>query len=310
MDGIHTDLDSGLYARCVAASRGALWDLEEDVIRGRGFTADQKYLPDGLSLIGDFTTLSEDERRFVSQIQGRTYANVFGLVERFINAKMLEISHEHWFGDQSKLEALVRFSSEELKHQALFRRVETMMSEALPAGYRFVVQPDDVARAVLGKCTWAVLALTHDIELFTHLHYRQSIDSDRQLSGLFKDVFLYHWKDEARHVILGELEWRHHDATLSAEARDAAVDDFIALVGAVDGILRAQAAADADYFTATCGRTVGEGERRAIESQLLKAYRWQYIHSGAAHPHFRKVLAELITEAQGARIAAALETLH
>ncbi|HTI87164.1 MAG TPA: hypothetical protein VL966_11210 [Alphaproteobacteria bacterium] len=310
MDGIHTGLDGGLYARCVTGSRGALWDIEADVIRGRGFAADQKYLPDGLSLIGEFTSLSDDEKRFVSQIQGRTYANVFGLVERFINAKMLEISHEHWFGDQSKLEALVRFSSEELKHQALFRRVEVMMGEALPAGYRFVVRPDEVAHAVLGKCTWAVLALTHDIELFTHLHYRQSIDPDRQLSGLFKDVFRHHWKDEARHVILGELEWRHHDATLSAEARDAAVDDFIALVGAVDGILRAQAAADADYFATSCGRPVGEGERRAVEGQFLKAYRWQYIHSGAAHPRFRKVLSELVTEAQGGRIAAALETLH
>jgi hypothetical protein len=98
--------------------------------------------------------------------------------------------------------------------------------------------------------------------------------------------------------------------TLSAESRDAAVDDFIALVGAVDGILRAQAAADADYFAAGCGRTVGDDERRTIERRLLKASRWQYIHSGATHPHFRKVLSELITDAQGQRIAAALETLH
>ena len=30
--------------------------------------------------------------------------------------------------------------------------------------------------------------------------------------------------------------------------RDAAVDDLIALVGGVDGILQAQAAADAAYF--------------------------------------------------------------
>jgi hypothetical protein len=72
-----------------AVSRGASWDLEADVIRGRGFTAEQKYLPDGLSLIPEFASLSDGEKRFVSQIQGRTYANVFGLVERFINAKML-----------------------------------------------------------------------------------------------------------------------------------------------------------------------------------------------------------------------------
>ena len=53
-------------------------------------------------------SLSDDEKRFVSQIQGRTYANIFGLVERFINAKVLELSHDHWFGDQIALEALVR----------------------------------------------------------------------------------------------------------------------------------------------------------------------------------------------------------
>jgi hypothetical protein len=38
-----------------------------------------------------------------------------------------------------------------------------------------------------GKSTWAMLALTLDIELFTQLHYRQSIDADPQLSELFKD---------------------------------------------------------------------------------------------------------------------------
>ena len=114
----------------------------------------------------------------MSQIQGRTYANIFGLVERFINAKVLELSHDHWFGDQVALEALVRFSDEELKHQALFRRIDKMVDDVLPKGYRFDVDPNAVAHAVLGKSTWAVLALTLDIELFTQLHYRQSIEPD------------------------------------------------------------------------------------------------------------------------------------
>ena len=30
----------------------------------------------------------------MSQIQGRTYANVFGLVERFITAKLIEIGRD------------------------------------------------------------------------------------------------------------------------------------------------------------------------------------------------------------------------
>jgi hypothetical protein len=110
------------YARCIATSKRVRWDIDKDVIRGRRFDTAHKFLPDGLSLVDAFTTLSADEKRFVSQIQGRTYANIFGLVERFINAKVLELSHDHWFGDQVALEALVRFSDEELKHQALFRR--------------------------------------------------------------------------------------------------------------------------------------------------------------------------------------------
>jgi hypothetical protein len=298
------------YARCIQASKRARWDIDKDVIRGRSFDAAHKFLPDGLSLADAFTTLSGHEKRFVSQIQGRTYANVFGLVERFINAKVLEVSRDHWFGDQVALEALVRFSDEELKHQALFRRIDTMVGAVLPDGYRFDVDPDAVARAVLGKSTWAVLALTLDIELFTQLHYRQSIDPDTELSELFKDVFLYHWKEESQHAIVDELEWVRNDSGLSAEKRDRAVDEFIELVALVDGVLQAQSKVDAGYFAAKCGRAVDEAEARAIEAAFLKAYRWQYIHSGAQDPSFGKVLSSLITENQGQRIQSALATLQ
>ena len=155
-----------------------------------------------------------------------------------------------------------------------------------------------------------MLALTLDIELFTQLHYRQSIDPDAELSEVFKDVFLYHWKEESQHAILDELEWLRHDAGLTAEQRDRAVGEFIELVGAVDGILQAQAKADAGYFASKCRRAVGEAEAQTIEAAFLKAYRWQYIHSGAQHPHFGKVLTSLITEKQGQRIQAALATLQ
>ena len=310
MTAIDKITDNSRYARCIESSKRVRWDIDEDVIRGRRFDTGHKFLPDGLSLTDGFTTLSSGEKRFVSQIQGRTYANIFGLVERFINAKILELSRDHALGDQVAVEALVRFSDEELKHQTLFRRIDAMVGEVLPAGYRFDFDPDAVARAVLGKSTWAVLALTLDIELFTQAHYRQSIDPDTELSELFKDVFLYHWKEECQHALLDELEFLRHDSTLTAEERDRAVDDFIGLVAAVDGILQAQAVADMRYFAANCGRTVEAGEVQAIEAAFLAAYRWQYIHSGAQHPYFGKVLTGMISETQGQRIQAALATLH
>ena len=163
---------------------------------------------------------------------------------------------------------------------------------------------------MLGKSTWAVLALTLDIELFTQTHYLESIDHDVELSELFKDVFLFHWKEESQHAILDELELVRHDGDVTAAQRDRAVDEFIELVAAVDGILQAQAKADAEYFAATCGRGVNETESRDVQAAFLKAYRWQYIHSGARQPHFAKVLSSLITDAQGQRIQAALATLQ
>lgn len=298
------------YARCIQASKSVRWDIEDDVIRGRRFDLAHKFLPDGLALPEAFGGLTEDELRLISQIQGRTYANVFGLVERFINAKVLEISQDHWMGDQIRLEALVRFSDEELKHQALFRQIDRMIGEVLPAGYEFTADPNAVAGVVLGKSTWAVMALTLDIELFTQSHYRQSIDPDSRLSELFKDVFLYHWKEESQHAILDELEWVRIDADLTPAERDRAVDEFIELVVAVDSILQAQAASDAKYFALACGRRVDEIETAAVEAGMLKAYRWQYIFSGAEHPHFLKVLTGLITEEQAGRIMGALSTLR
>src|SRR5580693_7954046 len=125
------------FARCIAASKRVRWDVENDVIRGRRFDIATKFLPDGLSLAGTLDFLSPAEKRYFSQVQGRTYANMFGLVERFINAKVLELSRAHWLGDQVALEALVRFGDEELKHQALFRRVEALIGEVMPSGYSF-----------------------------------------------------------------------------------------------------------------------------------------------------------------------------
>jgi hypothetical protein len=301
--------ETNRYQRCIDASKRVRWEIDADVIRGRQFDTSHKFLPDGLSLASLFSSLAKHERRFVSQIQGRTYAKVFGLAERFVNAKVLEVSRDHWFGDQTALEALVRFSDEELKHQALFRRIDTMIGDVLPSGYNFAFDADDVARTVLGKGTWAVLGLTLDIELFTQLHYRQSIETDEALSPLFRDIFLYHWKEESQHAILDELEWLRHDAMLNNAERDQGVAEFIELVIAIDEILQAQAEADSQYFAANCGRTIREAEAMTISAGFLEAYRWQYIHSGAQHPRFTDVLGRLITMEQGRRIEAALAAL-
>jgi len=304
-----TERGSQRYAKCIEVSKRIHWEIDRDVIRGRTFDFTKKFLPDGISKVNELEFLSEDERRFLSQVQGRTYANMFGLVERFIGAKMLEVTQQYWFGDQTKLEALVRFSDEELKHQELFRRIERMTAAEMPVGYAFLPQPNDVAAVVLGKSTWAVLALTCHIELFTQAHYRQSIDTDARVSDLYKDVFLHHWREESQHAILDELEWRREDANLSQAQRESAVDDLIDLVAAVDMLLQMQAASDTDYFLRNGGRGFDGHETARLRAGVLKAYRWQYIVSGVQDPRYLGILGDLLTTEQAARIGSALEPI-
>ena len=294
------------YARCIDASRQIRWDTDRDVIRGRSFDFSKKFLPDGLSKIDRLPFLTADEQRLLSQVQGRTYANMFALVERFIGAKVLELSRAHWLGDQVALEALVRLTDEELKHQEMFRRLETMIEPGMPPGYTFRPEPNDVARAVLAASTWAVLALICDIELFSQAHYRSSIDPDPNLDALWKDVFLFHWKEESQHAIIDELEWVRENARLEPQQRDRAVDELIGLVGAVDGIATMQAEADAAYFVRVAGRPFDAEQTAAIQATLIAAYRWQYIATGVEHPRFLSILGTMINAEQGARINAAL----
>jgi hypothetical protein len=303
-------IDVDRYAKCIEVSKRVRWDIDQDVIRGRNFDFSQKFLPDGISKVDQLDFLTEDEKRLLSQIQGRTYANMFGFVERFITAKVLETTRDHWLGDQTALEALIRFSDEELKHQALFRRIEKMMADGMPEGYQFLPDPDGVAAAVLNNTSWAVLALILEIELFTQEHYKKSIEPEKNLSELYKDIFLFHWKEETTHAMMDELEWPREDSKLSAEERDRAVDELIAIVGEVDGILQNQSAADVEYFVKVCDRSFTDDEIQQLNDGVLKAYRWQYIFSGVEHPRFQKLYNELTTEEQRQRVDAALTMLN
>lgn len=164
------------------------------------------------------------------------------------------------------------------------------MAHGMPAGYNFPWDPNQVAAAVLEKSTWAVMALIYEIELFTQEHYKQSIEPDEDLSELYKDVFLYHWKEEAHHAFLDALEWPRHDAKITPGERDKAVHELIELVGAVDGFLQKQSESDVRYFIENSSRSFSDEKIACINDSVLGAYRWQYIFSGVEHPRFQELM--------------------
>jgi hypothetical protein len=256
------------------------------VPRSRGFDAGidpaSRFLPDGLARIAGFAFLSPAEQRFIGRIQGRSYANLLGLL---------------------------RFTEEKLKSRWLYLQLEDMMAAHMPEGYRFVPAHAPVANLVGGRSAWSVLALTCLFALSARVHYRHSTEAGAALDPLWKDVILFHWKQESQHALQDEQAWRREDARLDAPARDRAVGDLILLAGALDGILQAQARADAGYFAGACGRSVHAAEQARVAAALLHAYRWQFLLSGVQVRHFGALLGGMLDAGQYGRIAAALAPL-
>jgi hypothetical protein len=176
----------------------------------------------------------------------------------------------------------------------------------MPAGYRFVTHAAEFARFALGKARWAVLALCCHAGHATLAHYRASVVADGTLSGLFKDVFYFRWKEASQHAVVDEIEWRRADARLAPAERDRAVDDLAGLVRAIGRSLELQAGDDAAYVAEHAGRPLRGGERQDLADLFLGAYRWQHLGCGFAEPGFAATLRSLLDPAQLARIDAAL----
>ena len=178
-----------------------------------------------------------------------------------------------------------------------------MTAAGMPAGYAFLPQPNDVAGAVLGKSTWAVLALTCHIELFIAGALPQSIEPDDDLVAAVEGrvpVPLAARSRSTRSSTSSNGCARTPSST--PRQRDQAVDDLIDLVGAVDGICRCRPGPTPSYFVAAARTRVRtEAQAQAIEATMLAAYRWQYIISGVQEPRFLELLGSMIDAVARAR---------
>lgn len=248
--------------------------LLQSAVSTHGVDFRRKFLPDRLALVQDLDFLQPADARLLSQVQGRTYANLFALLGR--------------------------------GQQDLFRHIAQRAGTCMPPGYVLKPQRLAVASVMDGRTPWAVLALTLHVELASHAHCRHDIGLDPELCPLWKNLFLARWMEGSFDAAECETAWRAEHARLDEAQRDAAVQELVAIVAAADGFCHAQAAADADYFLHCSASVFAPAQEAAIRDLLLKAYRWQYIVSGTQEPRFAETLVELVTPEQLERIGWAL----
>jgi hypothetical protein len=301
--------DTTRYASYIGSSPRARGDVAHDVIRGRSFDFTQSFLPDALSRISRLDFLQHNERCLLSQVQARTYARMFNCLERMVCTRMLEICHDDAFGNQVVLEALVRYADKKLGHQWLFRRIDQMIGVGLPAGYEFVLEPHVLARIFDSTSAWAVLALTCQLGACAQVHHERSSNRSSGGCALYADVLRFRRIRDSAHPAVDALEWERVNARLKSDDRDEAVLDFVDAIAALNAMVQAQAGEDANYFLRVIGRSLSATETRRVASEVLRAYRWQFIVSGLRDTDFSSRLGSMLTPSEQQRIHWAIAPL-
>jgi hypothetical protein len=298
-------MSSYSYAECLQHAYQVNWRIS-DVVGGRHFDASRRWLPLRLSGASRVTCLTPSEKMKLTQVEMGAYAHLFGYVEEFIAPTMVMRARESESEGREAFDALTNFAAEEVKHMTLFREVRASVDGTVGFALALLPGARDVARAVLGKHTAAVLLLTSAIEWLTQLHYLSCFETDEALDPFTKHIFKSHWLEESQHAHMDHLETLRVFGGMSAAEKDRAIDDLIELVGAVDGLLQTQARLDVDNLQRCLWRRLNAAEQREIGAAVLAAKRYTFIECGVTHPNFLELFDLVATPAQQQKVRQAL----
>jgi hypothetical protein len=295
------------YADSLRGSVTRPWTVD-DCFRGRTFDFTKSFVPDRIAGVNSIGCLSDDEKRLLNQIRGNSYCHIFAFVEEYIVPLVMDRARIDVYGDETRVWSLLRFAEEELKHQELMGRAVDQFQAGFGVTCGLIPGREQVAKVVLDASPLAALLLTSMIEWFTQLHYVEHVKDSGELDELFRDLLRFHWIDESRHARMDSLLIDEVASELTAEQREAAIDQLLELGGAIDGLLGQQIELDIDALQAATGRTFTDDELDEIRTHQRRSYRWTFIVSGLQHPKFVDIV-EQITSDGGAKIAEASAAL-
>jgi len=295
------------YASTVAASEKVAWTVD-GIFGDRTFDASKPMIPASWVGTEDLEFLSSDEQRTLNHIRAFSYPHLFGNYEEFIPISLCEIAQENWHDDRTRLRALSRFGEEEMKHQQLFLRAESVMEES--CGFSFNRYFDQGKERVMAF-TKAVLEfpllprflLLTAFEWGSQIHYVESVPHKKgdRSDSLYVDMLKCHWVEENQHTKTDMLEIARMAAPLGSEQLEEAFDQMQALAGVVDETFVGQVEEELKTFQAVARRTLSAGELETLRDRLLTTMRLIWVDVSLTHPNFKRLALEL-TEKGAAKL--------
>ncbi len=290
------------YASCLANSDKVTWTLDDVMPSGTELDFSRPFLPEQLVMLKPVTCLNDHEKKRLNQIVGNAYINLFGFVEEYILATVVQHANAEMFGDRTAVRALCRFAEEEAKHMQLFDRYREAFNRGFGHDCGVLESAVQVAEVIMSKSPIAVMVLTLHIELMTQQHYTECIKDNTQIDPFFASLLRFHWLDESQHAKLDTLELEKLAVMAAPEELEQAVDQYLEILGAFDGLLQAQAEMDLASLSADIQRTFDQAEREQMMNALKSSYRKTFIVYGMTNPGFVKIMGSMSKHGQ-ARIA-------
>jgi hypothetical protein len=155
----------------------------------------------------------------------------------------------------------------------------------------------EVANVILSKSAIAVMLVTLHLEIMTQAHYVECVKDDAELDPLFVKLLRFHWMEEAQHARIDALELDKLLTAAPPEKIKEAIDDYIGLIGAFDGLLKAQAEMDAISIAKATGRTFEGPEIERLVQAQHRGYRHTFLVYGMTNTTFLENLAKISKEA-------------
>jgi hypothetical protein len=281
------------YRETLEHARRTSWSIDEVLPPDAALDFDKPFLPESLALVESLDFLDQREQRTLSQIRGKSYLGLFGLVEEFILPFVLDHARGRLDAGDDEVRALLQFAGEEAKHIHLFKRFSELFERDFGTACGLVGPSRDFGEAVLAHSQLGVALLILHIEWMTQRHYLESAKSDTAIDPLFQSLLKHHWIEEAQHAKLDTLVTFAIAGRLRpAEVRDG-LADYRKLGAMLDDALAAQVGLDLDALQTATGRELRPAERAAFIEEQRRAYRWTFLESGATHPSFRRTLEAL-----------------
>jgi hypothetical protein len=290
------------YDAVLADSLKVSWQVEDLIGGDKKLNFAKPFLPDSLAGVNGIKCLTAPERLKLNQIRGNSYLYLFGFVEEFILPYVLDRAQTQVHGDGAEVRALLTFADEEAKHMHLFKRFGEAFAAGFPTQCGVIGPAKDVAGVVLGHSKLGVAVVILHLEWMTQRHYVDSVKTDESIDPLFSSLLRHHWMEEAQHAKLDTMLVDALAREVGQSGIDKAFDDYLAIGGALDGLLKVQVGLDLESLQLAIGRKLNDAEKDEITTAQTRSYRWTFLGSGMSHPNFIKTLGELSTKGQ-ARIA-------